>query len=877
MQKEAKKKIKELIAKYEAVKESGKILKYSEEDTKTNFIMPLFSVLGWDVFDRNEVTAEEQVSKNRVDYGFYLNGRLKFFLEAKPLKADLHKEDYAKQVIRYSWNRDVTWAVLTDFESIIVFNALSPEKSLHGKKYFEISYKEFLDRFDQLWLLSKESFSDDILDKEAEKHGKKLQKISVTETLAKDLNLCRERLTKSFVACNEKIDRHLIDEGVQKLLDRLIFIRVAEDRGIEPPTLRALIREWQTSDQKGSPYQAMIKKFRELDKIYNSDLFDKHSFEEWNEYGGATENVVEILYGKKNYFEYDFSIIPADVLGSVYENYLGYKPEQSKKDLFGADVTLEKNLRKRKEHGIYYTPKPIVDYIVEHALGPVLDNCKSINDLKKVKILDPACGSGSFLVAAFNYLVKKYEYFHVQPDVFLKISILENNIYGVDLDEQAIELARLNLLLNTFDSQVKLPDLGNNIKNGNSLISGTDEELKNYFGKNFRDRNPFNWKECYSDVFKQGGFDCIIGNPPYGAELSEQEKNYFSQKFNIGSTDTAILFVKHALGLLKDGGRLGFIIPKAFCFASNYKKLRDFVWDYVEEIVDCGKVWKQVKLEQVIVILRKGERLNKYKSSRFSNSNFQLLGEIEKKTAKEFGFFLNSVTDKEVKIAKKIKGSSIFLNSIGNNQRGAMLQKYISEKGDWDAIGGAQIDRFGIRGVKGKIEKSKIDSDQAYIKNNSVLVQNIVAHIENPIDHIKIIACVPDRNNIVILDTLNQITLENNYSAYFIYSLLNSKLVNWYVYRFIFGKAIRTMHFDNSVTACIPILKLSMKYQKPLIEKTKKVISLHKTLLEIPENSEKWKLIKKEIEEADREINRRIYELYELTPKEVKVIEDFNM
>lgn len=381
MQEKAKEKIQKLIAKYEAAKKAGKIDKFSEEDTKTNFIMPLFSALGWDVFDRNEVTAEEQVSRNRVDYGFYLNGRLKFFVEAKPLKADIYKEDYAKQAIRYSWNKDVTWAILTNFDSIIVFNALSPEKSLHGKKYFEISYDEFLDRFDQLWLLSKESFVTELLDKEAEKHGKKLQRISVTETLAKDLNLCREKLTKAFNTWNEKLGRHLIDEGVQKLLDRLIFIRVAEDRNIEPPTLRALIRDWQVSGQVGSPYQAMIKKFRLLDKVYNSNLFDEHTFENWEEHSGATEEVVEILYGKKNYFEYDFSVIPADVLGSVYENYLGYKLEQSKKNLFGFDVTLEKNLRKRKEHGIYYTPKFIVDYIVKNTLEPVLNECKGINDL----------------------------------------------------------------------------------------------------------------------------------------------------------------------------------------------------------------------------------------------------------------------------------------------------------------------------------------------------------------------------------------------------------------------------------------------------------------------------------------------------------------
>ncbi|MDP2830508.1 MAG: hypothetical protein Q8O21_00395, partial [bacterium] len=329
---QAKIKIQDLISKYEAVKVGGKIGKYTEEETKKDFIAPMFEALGWNVFNRNEVTAEEQISGNRVDYGFYLNGRIKFYLEAKPLKADLLREDYAKQAIRYSWNKGVTWAVLTDFEGLIVFNALSPEKSLAGKKYLSFSYEEYLTRFDELWRLSKIAFSDDILDKEAEKVGKKLQKISVTETLAKDLNECREILTDAFTQWNEKEDPHLIDEGVQKLLNRLIFIRSAEDRKIEPPTLMPLIHEYKASGKAGqvSPYQAMIKKFRELDETYNSNLFDEHPFEKWEEFGGATEKVIDILYGKKNYFEYDFSVIPADVLGNVYENYLGHQLKKSK-------------------------------------------------------------------------------------------------------------------------------------------------------------------------------------------------------------------------------------------------------------------------------------------------------------------------------------------------------------------------------------------------------------------------------------------------------------------------------------------------------------------------------------------------------------------
>src|SRR3989338_9245329 len=161
---QAKLEIDGLIKKYEAVKTSGKIKRYSEEETKKDFIQPFFKALGWNVADSNEVTAEESISGDRVDYGFYLNNRIKFYVEAKKLSVDIHNPDYAQQAIKYSWNKGVTWAVLTDFESLIVFNALSAERTLGGKRYFEVPYTEYLSRLDQLWQLSKQSFESDLID-----------------------------------------------------------------------------------------------------------------------------------------------------------------------------------------------------------------------------------------------------------------------------------------------------------------------------------------------------------------------------------------------------------------------------------------------------------------------------------------------------------------------------------------------------------------------------------------------------------------------------------------------------------------------------------------------------------------------------------------
>lgn len=508
-----------------------------------------------------------------------------------------------------------------------------------------------------------------------------------------------------------------------------------------------------------------------------------------------------------------------------------------------------------------------------------MDKCKSINDLKKIKVLDPACGSGSFLIKALEIINDKYKEFGNPGNEFTKISILTENIYGVDLDEQAVEITRLNLLISALDKRMKLPIL-NHIKNGNSLISGTDKELKKYFGKNFRDKNPFNWQEQFPEVFKQGGFDVIIGNPPYGAELSKIEQDYFKEIYKIGSTDTAILFIKRSLGKLKDSGFLGFIIPKAFCFTSNYQKIRDFVWDNIFTIIDCGKVWREVKLEQAIAIVEKGVKHKKYSSGFIKNEQIKILGQIEKDISRQFGFFLNGVFLNEIKIAQKVLTNSIILNDIIKNQRGAMLQKEIKDSGDTEVIGGAQLNREGIKGIKGKINHTPIIDDKAFIKSNSVLVQRIIAHIENPTDHIKIIAVVPKNKNQIIVDTINQITItDKNYSPKFICTLLNSKFLNWYVYRFILGKAIRSMEFDNPTTSKIPIPKIDFSNPKEkekhdnLAKLADKMIRLNKELQKTPENSNKWNSIKAEIEKTDKKIDEEVYKLYGLTKEEIETVE----
>jgi type I restriction-modification system DNA methylase subunit len=260
---------------------------------------------------------------------------------------------------------------------------------------------------------------------------------------------------------------------VQRILDRLIFIRTAEDRKIEPNILIGILR-----GGKSNQYKQLIKVFRDFDDGFNSKLFAPHYCEEWKASDKAISEVIKGLYETKDGYRYDFSVISADVLGGIYEQYLSFVQVRK-----GADKTKSK----RKSQGIYYTPKYIVEFIVKETLGEVLKKTKP-KELAKIKVLDPACGSGSFLNAAYDKILETLTKQNPQTSLFAKFDILKENIFGVDLDAQAVEIAQLNLLLKVLSQKTKLPTLQHNLSSGNSLVSGNAEKLEKYFGSDFCER-----------------------------------------------------------------------------------------------------------------------------------------------------------------------------------------------------------------------------------------------------------------------------------------------------------------------------------------------------------------------------------------------------
>lgn len=673
---------------------------------------------------------------------------------------------------------------------------------------------------------------------------------------------------------NPAKDEILLFNKSQKLLDRFIFVCFCEDMQLIPSsTFRRVLEQYQANrgGENGDLWGEVKKLFQSIDKG-NPEL-------EINKFNGglfARDREMDALIIRDAMLAHLLKLAEYDFASELNVNILGHIFEQSISDIeeIKAEIrqqSYDVKAGKRKKDGVFYTPEHITRYMVHGAIGQWLAerkkelgfsrlpkltesdfqsikiNAKNVlrcnanvrahinfweaykKKLINIRVLDPACGSGAFLNQVFDYLQAEGQRVNDelariklgQRDLFdLDRHILTNNIYGVDLNPESVEITKLSLWLKTANKHSELTALDKNILCGNSLID--NEEISGL---------AFDWRENFPAVIRDGGFDVIVGNPPYGAKLIKQQQNYFKEKYKIGSTDTAILFIKRSMDLLKPGGYLNFIIPKAFTYASNYLRIREYLWDNLYGLVDCGKVWKEVKLEQVIISVNKSKRFKNYQSSILNGDEIDPIANIRKTDAKQFALILNGVTNVEIDIARMMGSNAFMLNEIATNRRGAPLQKSLGDSGELEVIGGAEVQRFGVRGIKGFIDKPGLSYPQAAVLSNSVLVQNIVAHIQKPVDHIQIIACIPEDMRLVILDTINQINIFENYAPEYIWCLLNSKLINWYAYCFIFGKSIRTMHFDNAITARIPVRGLAKKQQQPFVEVARDILTRHQELI----------------------------------------------
>ena len=639
----------------------------SETELRIQFVDPLFEALGWDPRDRDQVRHETSViieeagleRKKKPDYSFHIGNARHFFVETKMPHINLERNRIpAYQLRRYGWNGKTPVSVLTDFEEFSVYDCrIEPEWNDPANKarlrYYH--YGDYIDKWDELESrFSREAVAGGALREWVE--GERIRGAqSVDQSFLSDMEEWRAMLAKAIALHNRDLSQRQLNLLVQRTLDRIVFLRIAEDRDIE-----AYRRLRSAADDGKQVYEELKILFNEADDKYNSGLFhfgkEKRASDPDHDSlrihipDEPLREIIRNLYFPSS--PYEFSVMSAEILGQVYEQFLGKVIELSAS---GA-VRVEEKPEVRKAGGVYYTPAYIVDYIVENTVGALLKG-KTPADAEKLRILDPACGSGSFLVGAYQYLLDWHLATYSRAparnkNVLRRIvggyllttaekrRILQNNIYGVDLDQNAVEVSKLSLLLKMLENESDaagrqtlmfsaggriLPDLSDNIKWGNSLI-GSDFFRGPQAGL-FVDEEAmlkvkaFDWDSDagFGDIMRSGGFDAVIGNPPYVSMLildKVQEKSvkpywkkmYFSAA---GAFDIYVLFVEKGITLLTENGLLGFIVPNKFLAAEYAIKFRQWLLENSQfvSLTDYSrvKVW-DISVYPMIPILRKANR-----------------------------------------------------------------------------------------------------------------------------------------------------------------------------------------------------------------------------------------------------------------------------
>lgn len=438
------------------------------------------------------------------------------------------------------------------------------------------------------------------------------QEDAITKKLYKDYSVFKRELFQNLTAQNPQYDALVLFQKSQKLLDRLLFLFFGEDRGLLPPnSVRLILQQWEKLRDLDE-YVPLYHRFKKYFGYLNTGFKGKHH--DVFAYNGGLFKSDEILDSitiddqvlfnhASKLSEYDFaSEVDVNILGHIFENSLN-EIDEIKAQLEGQEI--DKTKTKRKKDGVFYTPKYITKYIVENTIGKLCEEKKlefgiieeeyftdkkrqlktkenllgrlnTYRDwLHQLTIVDPACGSGAFLNEALNFLITEHNYIDELETkltgssftfAYHSESILENNLFGVDLNEESVEIAKLSLWLRTAEPNRKLNSLSDNIKCGNSLID--DPEVAG--------DKAFNWQDEFPQVFAKGGFDVVIGNPPYGILITDSEKDYYTKNYPLTNykINLYVLFVERMLQIF-DKGVVHFIIPKSLLVNTFYKKIRE--------------------------------------------------------------------------------------------------------------------------------------------------------------------------------------------------------------------------------------------------------------------------------------------------------------
>jgi type I restriction-modification system DNA methylase subunit/predicted type IV restriction endonuclease len=1019
-------KILEFVERFDRNLEAYKQGKYNEAQVRCEFIDPFFEALGWDIANKQgyaeaykDVVHEDAIRVGRAtkapDYSFRIGGIRKFFLEAKKPSIDLRDNIHpAYQLRRYAWSAKLPLSILTDFEEFAVYDCrtkpVQTDKASHSRILYA-TYTEYPERWEEIaGIFSREAILKGSFDRYVASNKSKRGTAEVDSAFLHEIERWRDLLARNIALRNPGLTQRELNFSVQRTIDRIIFLRICEDRGVE------LYGKLMALRNGHKVYERLFQLFHQADDRYNSGLFH---FQSEKERSGASDDLTPDLtiddavlkdLLKNLYYPdspYEFSVLPSNILGQIYEQFLGkiirltpahravveYKPEV------------------RKASGVYYTPTYIVDYIVRQTVGKLVEEKKPgpRGAVSKLRILDPACGSGSFLLGAYQFLLNWHRDQYVNDDPYKwakgrsprlyqrsgeewrlttdeRKRILLNNIYGVDVDPQAVEVTKLSLLLKVLEGEDEqtiarqlsmlqkrvLPDLGNNIKCGNSLI-GPDF----YDGRqiSFLDEeemvriNAFDWEAEFAEIMQAGGFDAVIGNPPYIRiqalnEWAPLEVEFYKNRYTSvskGNYDIYVVFVEKGLSLLNAKGRLGFILPNKFFNAKYGESLRCLLADgqHLSLIIHFGdqQVFAKATTYTCLLFLEKRGHpqfrfVKAHSLTAWRQNEPQQEGEIlaDKATAKKWSF----VVGLGAKLFERLTEMPIILDDIAkrifqglvtgadpvfimkNVTRTSFVSQSTGKIYEIESVlmhplckGSVDLKRYHVSGitksilfpyklVNGKAEllsvqelTEKYPNTWAYLKENRQRFEErergkwkhsrwyAYSRSQNlsEMEQKKILTPSIAKRTSFTFDRDDYyyftgsgggggggygITLKNEYELmgyFYLLGLLNSRLFDWlvkqnsspfrggyYAYnrQYIEQLPIRTINFSD------PTDKVRHDRMVALVNR---MLDLHKQLPEA-KTPQTQTVLKRQIETTDRQIDELVYELYDLTEEEIKIVEE---
>lgn len=604
-----KQKLEVLINKYKSFIKSADKSKISEETVRM-WINEFLEILGWDVKNTNYILQENSFKNKEIkqrleqigskhkkpDYTIVNGENIKTFIDAKKIDIDIFKDkDVAFQIRSYGWSAKVPCAFVTNFEQLVIYDcSFIPDISQSADVgTIKLSIDNYLDNFDKIneYLNFKNVISN---------HLNEIYKIERTEgsksldtNFMKDLSEFRLEIAQNLYKNNKDLilSNAQLNYYTQVILDRIIFIRICESKGIEKiEKLKDFMKEDFWKLFKESCYMDFYNHydgamFDNTDVIMKKLIIDNEVFEKF---------ISKLYYP----YPYKFDVMPVKVIANIYEEFLS-------KQLIIDNNNIVEKLKSEyvKLKGAIYTPEYIVDRICKETIN--IENSKSIDDILSIKILDPACGSGVFLISCFELLAKKIEEFtedfvldsngRKSLNTNIRRKIITNCLYGIDSDEAAVEVTKMSLALKVIDFRETeylnelgafgskiLRDIQRNIKLGNTLVE-TDIQINT---DEIDEIKPLNIREkAFKDIFDiNDGFDYIVGNPPYVEtkyykEASPLMHKYLSEKYYSfeGKADLAVLFIERGMQLLNSKGKLGFVVQKRWFKTEYGKKIRSVI------------------------------------------------------------------------------------------------------------------------------------------------------------------------------------------------------------------------------------------------------------------------------------------------------------